>query len=402
MVAVFDFIKTNTKGLFRGSFVFPRMGFTFESSRLWLMENWKLHRIGLKSIAIGQLLSLLVTCTGLTSSLLVRHHINAPTAQSLLNYILLATVYGSVLLSRGKEIQIPWYWYLLLAFFDVEGTYLAVKAYQYTSITSVMLLDCWTIPCVMVLTWLFLKTRYGRSHFVGVGVCVAGLVTVIFSDVHARDRESNVSNVLLGDALVVAASMLYAVSNVSEEFVVKKVDQVEYLAHIGFFGAIISACQLVVLELDEISSIHWNPGAVLPLLGFSLSCFSFASLVPWLLQMNGATMLNLSLLTSDMWAVTIRALGFHESVDGLYFVAFALVTVGLVVYASGGEHSGAHEGVAAPIGQTYKQIDQVDSPGDPLSSSEELSCLDSSVVDVEREHERDRNRDSKKMLSFPS
>lgn len=74
----------------------------------------------------------------------------------------------------------------------------------------------------------------------------------------------------------------------------------EFLAHIGFFGAIISACQLVVLEWDEVSSIHWNAGAVLPLLGYSLSFFSFASLVPWLLQMNGATMLNLSLLTSDM------------------------------------------------------------------------------------------------------
>lgn len=94
--------------------------------------------------------------------------------------------------------------------------------------------------------------------------------------------------------------------------------------------------------------------------------------------------------------MTIRALGFHESVDGLYFVAFALVAVGLLVYASGGEPSGAHEGVAAPIGQPYKQIDQVDSPGDPLSSAEELSFLDSSVVNVEPD------RDLKNLSSFPS
>lgn len=66
-----------------------------------------------------------------------------------------------------------------------------MKAYQYTSLTSVMLLDCWTIPCVMLLTWLFLKTKYRFRKIAGVVVCVAGLVMVIFSDVHAGDRSGN-------------------------------------------------------------------------------------------------------------------------------------------------------------------------------------------------------------------
>lgn len=63
-----------------------------------------------------------------------------------------------------------------------------VKAYQYTSITSVMLLDCWSIPSVMLLTWVFLKTKYRFRKITGVVVCVAGLVMVVFSDVHAGDR----------------------------------------------------------------------------------------------------------------------------------------------------------------------------------------------------------------------
>lgn len=44
------------------------------------------------------------------------------------------------------------------------------------------------------------------------------------------------------------------------------------------------------------------------------------------LRINGSTMFNLSLLTSDMWAVAVRALGFHESMDSIYFVAFGLIT----------------------------------------------------------------------------
>lgn len=63
-----------------------------------------------------------------------------------------------------------------------------VKAYQYTSITSIMLLDCWSIPSVIFLTWFFLKTKYRLRKAIGVAICVVGLVVVVFSDVHAKDR----------------------------------------------------------------------------------------------------------------------------------------------------------------------------------------------------------------------
>ncbi len=47
--------------------------------------------------------------------------------------------------------------YLALAVLDVEGNYLVTKAYQYTSITSVTLLDSTTIPAVMLLSWLVFR-----------------------------------------------------------------------------------------------------------------------------------------------------------------------------------------------------------------------------------------------------
>ena len=69
-------------------------------------------------------------------------------------------------------------------------------------------------------------------------------------------------------------------------------------------------------------------------------------------------MLSLSLLTSDMWAVAIRALRFHEMVDELYFVAFGLVAVGLLVYSSAGDPSraGDEEFLSAPDLEKYTLI----------------------------------------------
>jgi hypothetical protein len=48
----------------------------------------------------------------------------------------------------------------LLALADVEANYIIVLAYQYTSITSVTLLDCATIPFAMAFSHLALGTRY--------------------------------------------------------------------------------------------------------------------------------------------------------------------------------------------------------------------------------------------------
>ncbi|RDY01414.1 Solute carrier family 35 member F1, partial [Mucuna pruriens] len=283
-------------------------------------------------LGLGQFLSLLITSTGFTSSELAKKGIDAPTSQSFLNYVFLTIVYGSIVLYRREALKAKWYYYILLGLVDVEANFLVVKAYQYTSLTSVMLLDCWSIPCVMLLTWIFLKTKYRFIKITGVVVCVAGLVLVIFSDVHSGDRAGG-SNPRKGDLIVIAGATLYAFSNVSEEFLVKNADRVELMAMLGLFGGIISAIQISILERNELKSIHWSAGAVFPFVGFAVAMFLFYSLVPVLLKINGSTMLNLSLLTSDMWAVLIRIFAYHEKVDWMYFVAFGAVVVGLIIYS---------------------------------------------------------------------
>ncbi|TKY50547.1 Solute carrier family 35 member F1 [Spatholobus suberectus] len=286
-------------------------------------------------LGLGQFLSLLITSTGFTSSELAKRGIDAPTSQSFLNYVLLAIVYGSiVLLYRREPLKAKWYYYILLGLVDVEANFLVVKAYQYTSLTSVMLLDCWSIPCVLLLTWIFLKTKYRFKKIAGVVVCIAGLFMVVFSDVHSGDRAGG-SNPRIGDILVIAGATLYAVSNVSEEFLVKNADRVELMAMLGLFGGIVSAIQISILERNELKSIQWSAGAALPFVGFAVAMFLFYSLVPVLLKINGSTMLNLSLLTSDMWAVLIRIFAYHEKVDWMYYVAFGAVVVGLIIYSGG-------------------------------------------------------------------
>jgi solute carrier family 35 protein F1/2 len=52
------------------------------------------------------------------------------------------------------------------------------------------------------------------------------------------------SDVLIGDILVLLGASLYAVSNVCEEYIVKKLSRQEFLGMVGLFGTIISGIQL--------------------------------------------------------------------------------------------------------------------------------------------------------------
>lgn len=105
--------------------------------------------------------------------------------------------------------------YALLALLDVEGNYLLVCAFQFTSLTSVTLLDCFTIPVVMALSAAVLNRRYGRGHVAGATLCVAGIALLVATDPAAG--ASGYKAPLVGDMLVLLGACLYAVGNVAQE-----------------------------------------------------------------------------------------------------------------------------------------------------------------------------------------
>ncbi|KAI3776129.1 hypothetical protein L1987_45892 [Smallanthus sonchifolius] len=126
------------------------------------------------------------------------------------------------------------------------------KAFQFSSITSV----------TIILTWFFLGTKYSLWQFFGAALCVSGLFLVLLSDSGVGGGGG--SNPVLGDALVIAGTCFFALSNVGE---------------VGF---------------------HYLRGILCE------KGFMFNSLTPLVLQASGATLFNLSLLTADMWTVVIR------------------------------------------------------------------------------------------------
>ena len=270
--------------------------------------------------------------TGISSQYLADQGINVPTLQSFFNYVLVAVVWGTVRLLWRKPLKQPIWIYAALAVVDVEANYLVTKAYQYTSLTSVTLLDCFTIPAVMVLSYCILRTRYQHAQYAAAALCVAGLGVLVASD---RGSDEAGANPLLGDALVLLGACLYAVSNVLQERLLQDVPFQELLAMCGCFGAVFSGAQVAVLEHKALMELQWKVSSVGPLLAFALALFMFYSLVPRVLIWGGATVLNLSLLSSDVWAAAARILlfgGFGGTLPA-FSVSLVMVSGGICMYA---------------------------------------------------------------------
>jgi solute carrier family 35 protein F1/2 len=134
--------------------------------------------------------------------------------------------------------------YILIAVADVEGNYVMVLAYHYTSLTSVQILDSFAIIGVMILSWRLLKVGYKLFHYIGVVTCLAGSISLIFADAESTSSPESASNPALGDVLVLFGATLLSISNVGQEYLVKKFDWIEFVGMIGILGSLISGIQL--------------------------------------------------------------------------------------------------------------------------------------------------------------
>lgn len=255
-------------------------------------------------------------------------------------------------------LQTPWQAYLLLAILDVEANYLTMLSFQHTSLSSSMLLTSLSVFS----TLLFRRCAFGKSSasysykkILGVCISVIGACLWIHKDFESNftnDAILSSNNVLYGDALAFASALLYGLNDVLLEYTVKSNNnRIEYLGMIGMFGFLFSiGIQVPILERDELSNwisllnltenVYWGL-----ILLFVLVMSYFYIAVTVFLSVNDATILNLSLQASPLWAVILATCmahgeGGNGSTSGVqlppmaFFVALSMVVSGMYLYES--------------------------------------------------------------------
>lgn len=250
----------------------------------------------------------------------------------------------------GIPIQSSKWSYGLIAIFDVYASYFSVLALKYTTITSVCLFETLSIPTAMSLSAFFLAREYSSIHYIGVILCLMGVVVNVASDYKA-DLEATTDasmtsdpypNKVLGDALGIIGGIFWGLSALAGEVAVQAGDAREYLGMMGFFGTIISFSQAWVSERHDIVELFSSEQ------GGARTCrreeavslifaYVFASVVAYIgtaffLKVADATLYSMSLLTGDFWALAYLIVAQGLTPQPLFFVALCMKVTGFVAY----------------------------------------------------------------------
>jgi len=289
------------------------------------------------SLLAGQLVSLCITCTNVTTTELVNRGWDLSTTQTWFLYFSLFITYTPYTIYKygfrgwcNLLLRDGWK-YFILAAADVEGNFLVVKAYLYTDLLSCMLLDAWAIPSCMFFCWVFMRRKYKWSQLAGILICVGGLGMLVGSD-HLTDKNWQAVNKVKGDLFMIAGSTLYGFSNAAEEFFVRQSPLYEVVGQLGMWGTIINGVQAAALEHKRMKTVTWDGAVAGFLVAYTASMFVLYTTAPILYRMASSVFYNLSLLSSDFFGLLFGLFLFHFAPFWLYFVAFAVIITGLICY----------------------------------------------------------------------
>jgi solute carrier family 35 protein F1/2 len=221
--------------------------------------------------------------------------------------------------------------YFILACCDVEGNFLVVKAYEYTNLLSCMLLDAWAIPVCFFVAWVWMRPNYRWSQIIGIMICVGGLGMLVASD-QITDKDFPAVNKVKGDIFMLFGASLYGFTNATEEFFVRRSPLYEVVGQLGMWGVLINGIQASSLEHNGMKTANWDGKNIGLLFAYTAAMFILYTVAPLLYRMASSVYFNLSLLSSDFFGLLFGLFLYHYSPYWLYFIAFAVIIVGLIVY----------------------------------------------------------------------
>lgn len=243
-------------------------------------------------------------------------------------------------------IHAKWYYYAFVAFIEAQAYYLIFLAFRYTSFTFVYVSDALAIPSAMIFTKLLMKRSYLWLHLLGGAVCMAGIVVNTASDMTVENGLSHATSAehIRGDLYAIVGAILLGLDDVLSEILVTDYGSVtEMLFMKGFFGTLISIAQLALFELDNVMLLFGeNLGAPCDINRRMTLFFVhvvFRAMDVWgemqFLLVSEAALLNLMLLTSDLYAAVFDVIRIGLHLTGYFYAAFAMICFGIVLYEAG-------------------------------------------------------------------
>lgn len=259
-----------------------------------------------------------------------------PFTQAALSYGVLFVVFGVIMLSSRSGYHSKWYYYMLIGLVDAMAFCCFFYGMEFTSVTSMGVLACSGVIASIPLAFCFFRVRLNLMHYIGIGLTIGGIVLLVLSD---RSKDSSSSHAFWGDLCILLGNSLYPLSAILMERALKVgVHFSEVMCLMSGFGGLFTLGMLGIVGEYK----HFVPSTIkigLLRTGSVLAEFVLYALGPAVLAWSGTTVLQLSYLSTAVWAVPVRMLfvgGFGSELWS-FVLAAALTITGILLYITGGD-----------------------------------------------------------------
>lgn len=209
-----------------------------------------------------------------------------------------------------------------------------------------MILEDFTIPSAFFLSLFFLKIQYTKVHLFAIFLCGCGMACSICNDLYVKKvdnggQDYQISSMIIGDIMSLCGAFLYALSNILQEHFLKSQRDVNhYLGFLGLFGCLITLIEALFFG-DYKTLINFiktsNSGQIWFFVqnmgGFMFLTFICYSIIPYFVQRSGATLLNISNVTTVIWSMISDIIFFKKPFYYLYLLAFCFEICGVIIFS---------------------------------------------------------------------
>ena len=219
----------------------------------------------------------------------------------------------------------PWWTYFLVALCCLGGDVSGIFAYNYTSLASAMLLVTTVIFWVAPIAYFVFGRKINWKQFMAMILGITGVSMVMVAQGLAGSK-------LKGNLLALTSAICYAFATILQEKLVKDDSIRLYLIRLSLSALPISLILCGSLEWKTIRDYKWEAKSISLTLGYSVLLSLYYMLSPIIMQYSNATVMNISMLTSNFYSLAIDIFFFGTHASWLYLVGFMCIPAAVSIF----------------------------------------------------------------------
>lgn len=235
-------------------------------------------------------------------------------------------------------------WLLILGITDYTANFCMLKAFQFTSGPSAVLISSTSCLFTIPLAIVFLQAKYNSIHAAGTICVIFGMILINVSKfLSAANSKEDTNFELVGTLLATFAAMGFSITAVIQKRIASTLDRPgaypwTAISSYGFVSSLLSLIMTHATDFGRKDRDSWllssNPQKYF-LFALVVASSLFYLTTPLYLQRFSPITFQMSLLTSDILVYIFNIFYLETVLPVLYMAGFFIVIGGLVIFNLG-------------------------------------------------------------------